>query len=161
MLNVSIVKIDEDPTKECSILEEIVLDCGKYYIGYSGLTINVYDKFNYMLIFSPSKLIDFRDESYGKITEGLAETKSFEKCNMALAKAINWIKYTGKDKNIYVPEEVRELFICLSMYYWLKVDDLLNMEKLAEQNKYVSNVYESLMKNEPLMIDITNEEIKG
>ena len=54
MLNVTITRVEEDPTKECSILEEIVLDCGKYYIGYSGLTINVYDKFNYMLIFSPS-----------------------------------------------------------------------------------------------------------
>ena len=154
MPKVCIVKIDEDPTKECSILEEIVIDCGKYYIGYSGLTINVYDKSNNKLIFSPSNLIDFRDESYGKITEGLADTKSFERCDNALIKAINWIKHTGKDRNIYVPKEVRELFICLSMYYWLKVDDLLNMEKLAEQNKYVAKIYDSLMNNEPFMIAI-------
>lgn len=127
------------------ILLNIHTDEMDYFIGYDGMSINVYDKKDdkYNLLFSPYNSMSYQAEPYISIIGSINNMETFDFAMNAILKAVRWIDYKDKNNNVElgVSDEALERFLELSIYYYIKEDDLINMEKFDEINYDVSKDY--------------------
>ncbi len=131
--------------EESNIRERILLNVDSYYIGYDGTGINVYEKGEkeYNLLFSPNTIANYQIEPYITITGMIQGTNVYSKCDKAFDKAINWLKHTGRNRHIEIVPEMKDAFISLSIYHWIKTDNYLNMEVVDNANEYFSTIYKN------------------
>ena len=135
-----------------TIVEHILLNIHTenedYFIGYDGMTINVYNikDAKYNLLFSPYNSMSYQAEPYMSVIGPINGMNTFEFALNAIFKAIRWIDYRDKTNNVElgVSDSTLERFLELSIYYYLKTDNLINMEKFNEINYEISKDYNVL-----------------